>query len=152
MQLASVCKQCRTDLDAVQKICALCLLIASQLEDNPGVVRPSNCFSEYFVEPEIGSWTGVCTAAATKCSLDDMSKPWLSCSYRTMSTFWQIQQSVMQYGGVVTRITIYDDFRPFFNPRKTGLENGIYTPGPGAKKLYGHAAVIVGYDNINKAW
>lgn len=123
-----------------------------QLQSNPGLLRPSRCTRGNLVEPEIGSWSGVCAAAAAACPLANNSLPWLSCSYKALSTFWQIQQDVRQHGAAITRITIYDDFRPFFDPSKTGLENGIYTPKPGARKLYGHAAIIVGYDNVNMAW
>lgn len=123
-----------------------------QLQNRPDIVRPSHCLRDKLVEPEISLWTQLCGEAATRCPSSDLSRPWLSCSYRALSTFWQIQQSIRQHGAIVTRITIYSDFRAFFDKSKTGLENGIYTRSPGATKLFGHAAAIVGYDNINKAW
>lgn len=132
--------------------CIVCFLCSTQLEDTPELVRPTNCLLRGNEEPEIRDWRRLCQQAIDTCPKDDRSRPWLSCTFRALSSFWQIQQSIRQHGAVVTRITIYDDFPTFFDPSRTGLENEIYTRRANAAKLYGHAAAIVGYDNVNKAW
>jgi C1A family cysteine protease len=53
------------------------------------------------------------------------------------------------------RIAVYDDFNVQFNEtasKKTVMEWPPYSRNTTAKLQYGHAAVIVGYDNTNYTW
>jgi C1A family cysteine protease len=62
----------------------------------------------------------------------------------------QAQQSILRYGGVVTRFDIYSDFRKFFNNPKN--KKAIYQPEPGAVVKEAHAVVLVGYNNDKGYW
>lgn len=138
------------------RTCATGWDIADALEmvvQKPELVRPTTCGLSGLSEPDIGSWDGICASASTKCPFTDKSRPWLKCSYKSLSTFWQIQQHVRNHGAVVTRMIVYDDFKNNFQP--SGRPHTAYPPytvGDRAKKLYGHAVAIVGYNNTDYSW
>lgn len=53
------------------------------------------------------------------------------------------------------RIAVYDDFNVQFNSSarfKTAMELPPYSRNTTAKLQYGHAAVIVGYNNTEYTW
>jgi hypothetical protein len=78
------------------------------LANEPQLARPSLCgLDNTDIEYEVGSWSGECSAAAGRCLISNASLPWLKCTYKSLSSFWQIQQHIRLHGAVVTRITIY---------------------------------------------
>ena len=66
--------------------------------------------------------------------------------YQQLSEVWDIQRHIRDHGAIITRIDVYEDFEPFFK----GNPKSVY-PGhkAGAKFLFAHAIVLVGYDNNN---
>eukprot|EP00878_Enallax_costatus_P028846 GHUV01031196.1.p1 GENE.GHUV01031196.1~~GHUV01031196.1.p1 ORF type:complete len:351 (+),score=28.36 GHUV01031196.1:1324-2376(+) len=60
------------------------------------------------------------------------------------------QEHIRQYGSVVSKFDVYDDFRGFFSIPANAKK--IYKPGPKAKIQYGHAVAVVGYDNEQQFW
>lgn len=59
------------------------------------------------------------------------------------------------HGAVITRIIIPDDFNIQFNnsvSNTPGLDLPPYRENVTAKPAFGHAALIVGYDNDNFTW
>ncbi|WIA08057.1 hypothetical protein OEZ85_007523 [Tetradesmus obliquus] len=133
------------------------------IDKAPELIRPSSCtrkaapkLADPASEPNVNPWLPVCRAAQQACrNATNRQQPWLKCSYTSLSTFWEIQRWIRNHGAVVTRITIYDDFNVQIN-KKAKLVPGegwpAYRFNKTAKPLYGHAAVIVGYDNDNFTW
>eukprot|EP00877_Chromochloris_zofingiensis_P009169 jgi/Chrzof1/4505/Cz14g16010.t1 len=70
-------------------------------------------------------------------------------SARQLVYSWDVQQHIRQYGAVVTRIDIFDDFRDFFAKSPKGIYKG---PKPGAQLMENHAVVLIGYDNNQESW
>ncbi|WIA10190.1 hypothetical protein OEZ85_010393 [Tetradesmus obliquus] len=118
----------------------------------PELLRPGRCGLDSVVETDTGDWGSTCDSASSTCSPSNTSLPLLNCTYKALSTFLQIQQHIRTYGAVVTRMGVHDDFKLFFDPSKTSMQNDIYTVKSDAQLLYGHAVVLVGYDNDNMAW
>eukprot|EP00878_Enallax_costatus_P032916 GHUV01036258.1.p2 GENE.GHUV01036258.1~~GHUV01036258.1.p2 ORF type:complete len:130 (-),score=24.40 GHUV01036258.1:43-432(-) len=67
-----------------------------------------------------------------------------------ITSIWEAQRYIRQYGSVVTRFDILDDFRPFFSTYANA--QAIYRPKPSAKYVEGHAVVLVGYNNEHQFW
>eukprot|EP00882_Tetradesmus_deserticola_P003461 GHRQ01003660.1.p1 GENE.GHRQ01003660.1~~GHRQ01003660.1.p1 ORF type:complete len:712 (+),score=141.58 GHRQ01003660.1:390-2525(+) len=134
------------------------------IDKAPELVRNSSCLSskvskalnDTVNEPNVDSWLPVCQQAQQECAATAKpDAPWLKCTYTSLSTFWEIQRWIRNHGAVVTRITIYDDFNVQINKKArniSGEEWATYRFNRTAKPLYGHAAVIVGYDNDNFTW
>uniref|UniRef100_A0A383VRY8 Peptidase C1A papain C-terminal domain-containing protein n=1 Tax=Tetradesmus obliquus TaxID=3088 RepID=A0A383VRY8_TETOB len=82
-------------------------------------------------------------------------QPLYSCSYTSLSSFWQIQRWIRLYGSVITRIRVLNDFNVFLNETArnfTGDEWRVYDVNGTAKPVFGHAALIVGYNNTDYTW
>jgi len=62
-----------------------------------------------------------------------------------VTTVWEAQRYIRQYGAVVTSFQIMNDLRSFFD--KPGNAKKVYSPSAGAKPQENHAVVLVGYDN-----
>jgi hypothetical protein len=63
------------------------------------------------------------------------------------------QRQIRNYGGVMTRLNIFPDFRKFFEAHRTGVYNGaMCNKGVvnDSETVVEHAVVLVGYDNINE--
>jgi hypothetical protein len=70
----------------------------------------------------------------------------------------QVQRHIRNHGGVLTRLQVYPDLKPFFN----ATPKGIYTRSAAAAKpgssssskgdAIEHAVVVVGYDNDGAFW
>ncbi|KIZ07750.1 hypothetical protein MNEG_0195 [Monoraphidium neglectum] len=69
--------------------------------------------------------------------------------YVQLNSPWEVQEHLRNWGGVVTRLDIYDDLRPFFAKNPKGSYNG---PAPNATFIEGHAVLLVGYDNTRNAY
>eukprot|EP00878_Enallax_costatus_P039816 GHUV01045732.1.p1 GENE.GHUV01045732.1~~GHUV01045732.1.p1 ORF type:complete len:181 (+),score=30.56 GHUV01045732.1:685-1227(+) len=65
-------------------------------------------------------------------------------------TMWEAQRHIRQFGSVITGFDVYSDFKPFF-ANKTNAK-AVYRPGHNMTPLFGHAVVLVGYDNVNEFW
>uniref|UniRef100_A0A383VQN6 Uncharacterized protein n=1 Tax=Tetradesmus obliquus TaxID=3088 RepID=A0A383VQN6_TETOB len=144
-------------------------------------MRPAKCldlgyrsrnFNNDIEEAENAIWDPVCRDAAKIREADEEApskqnvtalqecfditeKPLYTCDYVSLSSFWQIQRWIRLYGSVITRIQIQDDFQYFLNEtarKYTGDEWRIYDQNVTAKFAFGHAALIVGYDNDNYTW
>ncbi|WIA41427.1 hypothetical protein OEZ86_005009 [Tetradesmus obliquus] len=137
------------------------------LEVTPQWMLPRKCFdaalqsnSAGAAEPDISDFAGICraTAAGSKdpeCAAVTKEQPRYSCSFKSLSSFWQVQQHIRTHGSVITRIAVYDDFNVQFNSSarfKTAMELPPYSRNTTAKLQYGHAAVIVGFNNTEYTW
>ncbi|KAI8470317.1 MAG: hypothetical protein J3K34DRAFT_521446 [Monoraphidium minutum] len=69
--------------------------------------------------------------------------------YVQINTPWEIQAHIRQWGGVITRLDIYSDFREFFKQKPNGVYQG---PGKGATLQEPHAVLLVGYDNTAEVY
>eukprot|EP00878_Enallax_costatus_P028848 GHUV01031198.1.p1 GENE.GHUV01031198.1~~GHUV01031198.1.p1 ORF type:complete len:356 (+),score=64.08 GHUV01031198.1:170-1237(+) len=67
-----------------------------------------------------------------------------------IANMWEAQHHIRQYGSVVTRFDVYDDFKPYYGNKNNA--KGVYKPRPGATFEFGHAVALVGYDNVNDYW
>ncbi|KAF6255687.1 hypothetical protein COO60DRAFT_193116 [Scenedesmus sp. NREL 46B-D3] len=152
-------RTCKTGWDIADSLKAL--------SENPSWMLPDKCFVAALarnpagsVEPDINNFDRVCritTEASNdpECQGVTVDQPRYTCSFRSLSSFWQIQQHIRKHGAVITRIAIYDDIGVQFNEsarHKTSQELPPYTRNITARLSYGHAAVIVGYDNTNFTW
>jgi hypothetical protein len=56
-------------------------------------------------EADVSDWPGICAAAATnlKCAAAAQQQRIFSCSYKSLSSFAQVQQAIRSQGAVVTR-------------------------------------------------
>ncbi|KAI8470603.1 MAG: hypothetical protein J3K34DRAFT_254243 [Monoraphidium minutum] len=80
----------------------------------------------------------------TQCSdVDPDLKAGGKFEYVQLNSAWEVQQHIRTWGAAITRLDIYDDFKPFFEKTPGGVYAG---PGRGAKFLEGHAVLLVGYD------
>jgi hypothetical protein len=73
-------------------------------------VLPSTCFNTRKLlkgqdEADVSDWQGICAAAATslKCVAAFKRQRLFSCSYKSLSSFAQVQQAIRSQGAVVTR-------------------------------------------------
>ncbi|WIA36815.1 hypothetical protein OEZ86_008070 [Tetradesmus obliquus] len=137
------------------------------LEQTPQWMLPSKCFDKALslnsagaAEPDISDFKGIClgTTSGSKdpeCLAVTPQQPRYNCSFKSLSSFWQIQQHIRTHGSVITRIAVYDDFNVQFNrsaAKLTAMELPPYRRNVTAKLQYGHAAVIVGYNNTDFTW
>jgi hypothetical protein len=79
-------------------------------------VLPSECFDKAQLqgqdEADVGDWSGACSAAATasaKCSAITKQQPLYNCTFKSLSSFYQIQQAIRAHGAVVTRCAASDE-------------------------------------------
>eukprot|EP00878_Enallax_costatus_P027991 GHUV01030184.1.p1 GENE.GHUV01030184.1~~GHUV01030184.1.p1 ORF type:complete len:224 (+),score=32.53 GHUV01030184.1:1008-1679(+) len=71
-------------------------------------------------------------------------------SFKQVSSVSAAQQHIRQYGGVVSRFDVYDDFRAFFANATNAKQ--VYRPNRSSQLAFGHAVVLVGYDNQQQYW
>jgi hypothetical protein len=64
---------------------------------------------------------------------------------RALNTLAKAQRHIRRFGGVVTSMAIYSDFRPFFSGNPSGVYDGKGCNG--GTFVEDHAAVLVGYNN-----
>jgi hypothetical protein len=71
---------------------------------------PSSCFNTRNLlkgqdEADVSDWPGICSAAATtlQCAAAFQKQRLFSCSYKSLSSFAQVQQAIRSQGAVVTR-------------------------------------------------
>ncbi|KAF8072389.1 RCH2 [Scenedesmus sp. PABB004] len=139
------------------------------VDEAPHLIRPTECadmagwLNDVTKEPQVTQWETSCRQAANyaapggsvQCAKFTDAQPWLKCSYRSLSSFWQIQQHIRNHGSVISRITVNDDFAVQFNASarsRRGVELPPYVFNATAKPLFGHAVAIVGYDNVDFTW
>jgi hypothetical protein len=83
-------------------------------------VLPSACFNASKLlkgqdEADVGDWTLPCSAAAKaaagECAGITKQQPLYSCSFKSLSSFYQIEQEIRNKGAVITRYaaTVSDD-------------------------------------------
>jgi hypothetical protein len=86
--------------------------LALQIDKAPELIRPSNCaktgpalsLANPTIEPSVNSWIPACDQAKRDCITNAThEQPYLNCTYKSMSTFWEIQQWIRNHGAVVTR-------------------------------------------------
>lgn len=139
------------------------------LDQTPELVHPSSCLatSDSLLKTESGftGWRPLCAqalekAAAGKCkghlgSKITRAEPWINCTYKSMSSFVEIQEHIRAHGAVISRIIIYDDFQVQFNRSaklRTSEQLPPYQRNLTARPAFAHAVVLVGYDNDNYTW
>jgi hypothetical protein len=76
-------------------------------------ILPTACFNTSTLlkdtdEADVGDWSSICSAAAATatpktCSSIFKEQPQYSCSFKSLSSFYQIQQEIRSKGAVVTR-------------------------------------------------
>lgn len=71
-------------------------------------------------------------------------------SFKQISNILAAQQHIRQYGSVVSSFDVYDDLKPFFAVK--GNVKKVYRPGKTARLAFGHAVVLVGYNNDEQYW
>jgi hypothetical protein len=98
-----------------------------------------------------------CTDAQAA-SPDGISKEF-RCTYEQLGTFWQIQRHIRLQGAAVTRLNVYlnpeDDFKAFFRSSSAGAPRvyNLTSNTTAANRWgFGHAIVLVGYDNKKNTW
>ncbi|KAI8468503.1 MAG: hypothetical protein J3K34DRAFT_459838 [Monoraphidium minutum] len=70
--------------------------------------------------------------------------------YKPINRLWMAQRHIRDWGSVVTRFDIHDDFEEFLkNARNKGK---VYKPSPGAKVVELHAVVVIGYSDPGQYW
>eukprot|EP00878_Enallax_costatus_P015768 GHUV01016523.1.p1 GENE.GHUV01016523.1~~GHUV01016523.1.p1 ORF type:complete len:273 (+),score=50.77 GHUV01016523.1:623-1441(+) len=65
-------------------------------------------------------------------------------SSKQISSIPSAQQHIRQYGGVITRFDVYDDFRAFFANATNAKQ--VYRPKRSSNLAFGHAVVLVGQE------
>jgi hypothetical protein len=70
---------------------------------------------------------------------------------RQLNTLAKAQRHLRRFGGVITSMAIYSDFRPFFRDNPSGVYDGKGCSG-GANFVEDHAVVLVGYNNMDSYW
>ncbi|WIA32987.1 hypothetical protein OEZ86_006147 [Tetradesmus obliquus] len=132
----------------------------------PELVRPYSCLAPPSSKDEIGftGWRSWCAEASKRAAAGDCKglgtkitaeQPWINCTYKSMSSFVEIQEHIRDHGSVISRIIIYDDFKVQFNRSAryfTSAQLPPYKRNLTAKPAFGHAVVLVGYDNNNYTW
>lgn len=127
-----------------------------QMDQAPELVRPSLCVEQEQLrnpakEPEISSWGSICAASQAKACNASAQPRWLQCSFRSLSSFSEIQAAIRQHGSVITRISINSDWATHFSGNNSkGFASEPYKVSAGARPLFGHALIITGYDNREK--
>ncbi|WIA23159.1 hypothetical protein OEZ85_001490 [Tetradesmus obliquus] len=150
-------RSCKTGWDIPEALKAL--------TENPQWVLPSSCFNTAKLlkgqdEADVGEWSSICAAAAAAaatptCKDITREQPLFRCSFKSLSSFYQIQQHIRAHGAVVTRMLVNNDFEVQFNAsarNKRGLLLLPYRYNITAKPSFAHAALITGYDNSNFTW
>jgi len=70
---------------------------------------------------------------------------------RQLGSLAQAQRHLRRYGGVISALAVYSDFRPFFASNPGGVYDGKGCQG-GANFVEDHAVVLVGYNNREGYW
>ncbi|WIA12826.1 hypothetical protein OEZ85_006454 [Tetradesmus obliquus] len=136
------------------------------IDQKPELVRPSSCLTPPSFTDEVGftGWRSACDLATKLAEAGacpgqrtriTREQPWMHCVYKSMSSFVEIQEHIRLHGSVISRIIIYDDFQVHFNRSAKFLTSDQLPPyqrNLTAKPAFGHAVVIVGYDNNNYTW
>jgi hypothetical protein len=71
-------------------------------------------------------------------------------AYQSLFEEWAIAKHIREYGAVISRFDLYDDFKKFFADPKNA--KAVYKPSKGAKFQETHAVVIVGYNLTEGSW
>eukprot|EP00775_Hariotina_reticulata_P009526 gene9526-9690_t len=72
---------------------------------------------------------------------------------RKIRSMASVQRQIRSHGGVITRLNVYQDLRPFFESNPTGVYGGEQCSKAAAENLeQEHAIVLVGYDNEKQFW
>ena len=68
----------------------------------------------------------------------------------SLGTIWEMQSWVTRHGGVVTRLDLYTDMKPFFKAHP----QSVYSGPARTAQLTGesHAILLIGYDNDQEFW
>eukprot|EP00878_Enallax_costatus_P028282 GHUV01030534.1.p1 GENE.GHUV01030534.1~~GHUV01030534.1.p1 ORF type:complete len:437 (+),score=68.02 GHUV01030534.1:910-2220(+) len=117
------------------------------LEQNSQQLPTLGCLG---YKPDMKGELGFDELCAMVCNAPNKYANQGSFSSGQITVTWQAQRHIRQYGAVVTRFDIYDDFRPFFS--NFANMGAVYKPRPGAKPVEGHAVVLVGYNNEQNYW
>ncbi|KAF8055998.1 hypothetical protein HT031_006519 [Scenedesmus sp. PABB004] len=154
-------RTCRTGWDIQLALNAVPPL-RPQVDEAPQLIRPASCVRNVSVMVDaelqggVTSWRDACAAASRACARESSKEqPYVKCSYKSLSNFWEIQQHIRNHGAVVSRISIYDDWEVQFNASAgavRGEEWPAYRYNATARPLFGHAVTIVGYNNSDYTW
>ncbi|WIA36917.1 hypothetical protein OEZ86_008162 [Tetradesmus obliquus] len=71
-------------------------------------------------------------------------------SSKQITSIWEAQQHIRRYGAVVSRFDVRSDFGRFFADKRNA--KAVYKPSAGAVFEFGHAIVLVGYNNEERYW
>jgi hypothetical protein len=78
--------------------------------NNPHKLLPPKCFNTKALlqgqdEADAGNWAAVCKAAAASpdCAAITKQQPLYTCTYESLSSFYDIQRHIRKHGAVITR-------------------------------------------------
>jgi hypothetical protein len=101
---------------------AQCVLLAGLQVENPQWVLPSECFNVTQLqqgqdEADVGDWTRACSTAATaatnsSCAAITKQQPLYNCTFKSLSSFYQVQQAIRKHGAVVARCALRHSWCP----------------------------------------
>lgn len=98
-----------------------------------------------------GTFSSAADACSTRyCSSVDVTSSQGSFASAPVTLLWRAQRHIRQFGGIVTRFDIHDDFRPFFASPDSAQK--VYSPRKDAKFVASHAVLVVGYNNKERFW
>jgi hypothetical protein len=92
--------------------CSAALPLLALQVNNPHKLLPPKCFNTATLlqgqdEADAGDWAAVCKAAAaspsSSCAAITKQQPLYTCSYESLSSFYQIQRHIRIHGAVITR-------------------------------------------------
>uniref|UniRef100_A0A383VNV4 LysM domain-containing protein n=1 Tax=Tetradesmus obliquus TaxID=3088 RepID=A0A383VNV4_TETOB len=69
--------------------------------------------------------------------------------FQPIRTAWRAQQHIREFGSVLTRLDLYQDLLAFGPRAKAGV---VYKPAAGLAPPVGHAALLIGYNNVEQYW
>ncbi|KAF8063660.1 MSL1 [Scenedesmus sp. PABB004] len=147
-------RSCKTGFDIQEQL-------HQAIDVAPQLIRPTSCLGTGSPlnddDEQAGrtNWGPACSAAEAACADVSAAQPYLNCTYKSLSTFWQIQQHIRIHGSVVSRISVYDDWEVQFNASALDVDGEAWPPyryNSSAKPAFGHAVVIVGYNNTDYTW
>eukprot|EP00775_Hariotina_reticulata_P009297 gene9297-9462_t len=64
--------------------------------------------------------------------------------HRPITAAWKAQRHIREFGGIISKFQVFDDFKAFFEDYSNALK--VYKPNSGAQFSFNHAVFVVGYD------
>ncbi|KAI8473897.1 MAG: hypothetical protein J3K34DRAFT_409538 [Monoraphidium minutum] len=84
-----------------------------------------------------------------RCREKDPDLPLGKFKYIQLTSAWEVQAHIRQWGAVFTRLDVWSNLRPFYKDNPQGTYMG---PDKDSTRLESHAVLLVGYDNKQERW